>query len=260
MTMVKAFTLLFLLSLGGSSCSRHEKKPAEAIQKAKHEFFISQEGLKKLQSFDYRSHLEIEIGKDGKTKTSIEDVQIIGDGKFLLFKKALDKYHFFEYMSDGDSLVVKNQYQAWRKDADGHFFEKLLDDAFNLVLWLNTNLALDGKLSKVQNGSMTKFSVDNQPLSKDASLLKLVPEALLTSVKDSRVFAEIDVDQNTKLPRVAQFFVEVLGKDQSFIKIKASVAMNDNKQVLSWPQVSTEENSMPVNLSSRFKELLQRNK
>lgn len=261
MIATKKRLLFLLLFFGCKSPNSPSLLLPEVAKLEEGHFFINENRIEKLGSFSYRSNFKATLGQGDRIEEGSESIEVLGDGKRLLLKKTIDSSHFFELFSDGVSFIVKNQNQPWRKEDIHHqMYKKLFCDAMNLNHWLISQLAVDKKLDFKKGDKVLKKISFKNSISSDAPLLKRLASSRgpFKSVQSSLVAIEMSMDERLRIPVSADFFIDILGQGESYLKIRASMAIDQrHHQKLSMPEIKKQEvESAPVNLSHRFAELM----
>lgn len=245
----KKLLLLIILLLSGCTQKKAVQVEKTEVLSETDRFFINEQKLKKLAHFTYGAKIEFTIGQGSNLKTSAESIEIVADEGRLLLKKSTDSSHFIELFKNGDSFLVKNQGQAWRRE-DSPLYQKIMDESLNMVGWLTSQLAI------LESGN--KLVVKDAQINKDAPMLKaLAMKPEYSVIKSAKVSAVVSFDQKLAIPEEADFLVDILSEQGRFIKIKASMALKQVGVALVMP-TATESLSpgVPVNLSSRFNQLM----
>jgi len=246
--------IIFCLVLfqGCGSCNFFSKaqKDTIIIQKKAELFSLSPELL---ASRSYRSRLTIILNNSDQKIINNELVNISATPQRLYMTKKIDDAHFLEIINDysSNTFFIKSRTGDWRSgDGNKSYYQELISDALNVLVWLNQEFMLD-KLF-VKRGSF--FEINNQPVPNDAKIITLLPSTPTESVINSR----IQVDKNN-IPVAANYTISMSNSSEFQLKLELELTLtqNTNLALPDLPKLSHDEALLyPVNIGTRFRKLI----
>lgn len=207
--------------------------------------------LATLSDFSYHSNLQLSLSNADRELQNNEQVTIRGAGERVHMSKKIDDAHFFEIMNEKDLFLVKNRHQDWRSgNSNKAQYQSLLTDGLNLLPWLIEQFSLESLLKKQQNS----LEINNQPVPPQAPFVKL----LKIPPKESSMTGRLELDPETGFLRSFSLTVNcTTGSDQLTVRATISLSKNTGHPLI-MPSVNTEEPlSYPVNIATRFKNLME---
>lgn len=264
------WTYVFLLAItfifgGCYGCRKSEAKADESRALAlTQRFFVDEQALlKPNRPFIYKSELNLTLWQGEESQENYEVMEITGVHPRMLLKKRIDDYHFFELFKEDDNYLVKNQGGEYRKGANNHMYKQLFNDGLNLINWFVEQFLISDKMmTKNSQNNEEIFYIKDAIVSEEAPFiknLKLHPSSYFAKLQSSVINGVIRLDEQTKLPKSANFELTIDGQQQHAIKIKAFVSLDTTAKSieLSMPTIKEDQPiGVPVNIAPRFNELL----
>ncbi|HXW53092.1 MAG TPA: hypothetical protein VEL47_03195 [Myxococcota bacterium] len=259
-------TMLFaVIFLGGSSCfdkvaNQNRTKSVPTPLALDRDFFVvDPDSLwERAPEFAYKSEMTLSIGEGERQKDNSEEIEVRAGGSGLLLSKKIDQFHFLQIFKDGDDFLIKHLNGPFKKASDNHdMYSKLLREGMNLTSWVVEQFGL----SELSEKPAQVFAIKDGRCNSAAPFLQMMAKkhSQFRKIENSTVQAKVVFDDQTRLPKSAHFDIFVLGTEQHWLRLRATMVTDVvSKSLLTKrPILATHSPiDVPVNVARRFKELV----